>query len=73
MPSTVIEQFTYDAERRELVIRFRNGRAYTYHDVPAKVAAAMRAAFAKGEFFNAEIRDCYRFIRLAPSKIIQKS
>jgi hypothetical protein len=67
MPSTVIAQFTYDRERRDLVIVFRSGRIYAYHDVPADVAAAMRAAFAKGEFFNAEIRDRYCFTRLAPS------
>jgi hypothetical protein len=67
MPSTVIERFTYDIVRRELVVIFRSKRAYAYHDVPEEVAAAMRAAFAKGEFFNAEIRDRYRFTRLAPS------
>jgi hypothetical protein len=67
MPSTVIERFIYDGDRRELVVVFRNGRAYAYHDVPADVAAAMGSAFAKGEFFNGEIRDRYRFTRLAPS------
>jgi hypothetical protein len=66
MPSTVIERFTYDSERRELIVIFRSRRAYAYHDVPADVAAAMRAAFAKGEFFNAEIRDRYRVTKLAP-------
>jgi hypothetical protein len=72
MPSTVIDRFTYDSERRELVVVFRSGRAYSYHDVPAEVVAAMRAAFAKGEFFNAEIRDRYRFTRLALSENRQK-
>jgi hypothetical protein len=67
MPSTVIERFTDDGDRQELVVVFRSGRAYAYHGVPADVAAAMRSAFPKGEFFNAEIRDRYRFTRLAPS------
>jgi hypothetical protein len=67
MPSTVIERFTYDDDLAELVVTFRTGRIYAYHDVPADVAAAMSAAFAKGEFFNAEIRDRYRFTRLEPS------
>jgi hypothetical protein len=67
MPSTVIKRFSYDALRRELDVLFVTGRRYLYHDVPEEVAAAMRAAFAKGAFFNAEIRDRYRFTKLAPS------
>ncbi|MGD9967953.1 MAG: KTSC domain-containing protein [Hyphomonadaceae bacterium] len=64
MPSAVIAEFHYDSVRRELVVRFRSGRRYAYHDVPAEVAAAMGAAFAKGEFFNAHIRRQYAFTRL---------
>jgi hypothetical protein len=67
MPSTVIKSFSYDAERGDLDVLFVTGRRYLYHGVPANVAAAMRGAFAKGEFFNAEIRDRYRFTRLEPS------
>ena len=67
MPSTVIERFTYDHERAELVVTFRAGRVYAYHNVPAAVAAAMREAFAKGEFFNAEIRDRYCFTKVEPN------
>jgi hypothetical protein len=63
---TVIERFTYDDGRQELVVVFRSGRAYVFHDVSADMAAALRGALAKGEFFNAEIRDRYRFTRLAP-------
>jgi hypothetical protein len=65
MPSTVIKSFSYDVERRDLEVRFVTGRRYLYHDVPEVIATAMRGAFAKGEFFNAEIRDRYRFTRLA--------
>jgi len=67
MPSTVIKRFNYHAERRELEVLFVTGRRYLYHDVPEDVAATMGGAFAKGQFFNAEIRDRYRFTRLAPS------
>jgi hypothetical protein len=67
MPSTVIKSFSYDAERGDLEVLFVTGRRYLYHDVPAEVAAAMKRAFAKGEFFNAEIRDRYRFTKLEPS------
>ncbi len=61
MPSTVIRRFDYSPQGRELVVEFVTGRRYVYCDVPEEEAAAMRAAFAKGRYFNAHIRDRYRF------------
>lgn len=64
MPSTVIRGFAYDAERRRLDIAFVSGRLYRYYDVPPGVAADMRKALSKGQYFNAHIRECYRAERL---------
>lgn len=44
-----------------LDILFTTGRRYLYHDVPAAEADAFRAAFSKGRYFNAHIRDAYPF------------
>ncbi len=63
MPSTVIAAFRYLSSRRELEVTFRSGRVYAYQEVPPEVAEAMNAAFSKGEFFNARIRDRYVFER----------
>jgi lysyl-tRNA synthetase class 2 len=63
MPSTVIAAFRYFEGRRALEVTFRCRRVYTYREVPPKVAAAMKAAFSKGEYFNAHIRDRYEFTR----------
>lgn len=63
MPSTVIRSFDYDPEERRLDIQFVTGRRYSYHDVPARIVAAMRAARSKGQFFNARIRDHFAFTR----------
>jgi lysyl-tRNA synthetase class 2 len=60
MPSTVIRHFDYVPERRELIVEFVTGRRYAYREIPEQEAAAMRAAFAKGRYFNAHIRDRYR-------------
>ena len=60
MPSTVIRRFDYAPESRELRIEFTTGRRYVYADVPEDEVKAMRAAFAKGRYFNARIRDRYR-------------
>jgi hypothetical protein len=63
MPSSVIRAFSYDASRHKLLIVFQSGRRYIYQGVLEETYQAMMAAFAKGEFFNAEIRGRYSFIR----------
>lgn len=60
MPSTVIRRFDYRADLRELEIEFVTGRRYLYSDVPPEEIESMRAAFAKGRYFNAHIRDRYK-------------
>ena len=64
MPSTVIRRFDYSPERRELLVEFVTGRRYVYLDVPEDEARSMRGAFATGRYFNAHIRDSYRFREL---------
>ena len=59
MPSTVIRHFEHDPATRQMTVTFNTGRVYVYDDVPDAVAASMRAAFSKGAFFNAEIRNVY--------------
>jgi hypothetical protein len=67
MPSSVIRRFSYRAERRELNVEFVTGRVYLYFDVPPDEVLSLRAAFSKGRYFNAHIRDRYRFRELASS------
>ena len=64
MPSSVIRWFRHDPETNDLLIVFQTGRRYVYRGVPEAEATAMRQAFSKGEYFNARIRDNYRFERL---------
>jgi len=64
MPSHVIRRFVYDPDSAHLDVEFVSGRLYRYHQVPQAVAEGMRNAFAKGEFFNAHIRDRFEFTRL---------
>jgi hypothetical protein len=64
MPSTVIRAFEYHPARRALDVEFVSGRRYRYAGVTEEVAEEFRAAFAKGRFFNARIRDRYPCIDL---------
>ena len=59
MPSTVIRRFVYDETEQNLWVEFTTGRKYVYSGVPAEVAGTLRAAFAKGVYFNTRIRDKY--------------
>ena len=63
MPSSVVRAFTYEPEARRLDVAFTSGRAYSYHDVPLAVFDAMKASFAKGEFFNRHVRGRYQYTR----------
>jgi hypothetical protein len=54
-------QHRYDSARRILTVRFVSGRVYAYAGVPRPVYAAFQVAPSKGRFFNAHIRDRYRF------------
>lgn len=73
MPSTVIRQFDYRPELRELHVLFTTGRRYIYHDVPAGAAEAFRGAFAKGVHFNRRIRGRYRFTEVTEDAETEKS
>ena len=64
MPSTVIRRFDYDAARRRLTVVFTSGEVYAYDGVPAELAEAFRAAFSKGRFFGAHVRDAFPHRRL---------
>lgn len=61
MPSTVIADIEYESDQERLTVTFVTGRRYEYDDVPATVAADFQAAASKGAYFNAYIRDRYRF------------
>ena len=61
MPSTVIRSFQYDEAGKTLLIVFQSGRRYRYRNVPAETVENMRAAYAKGEFFNAQIRGRFEY------------
>ena len=66
MPSSVIRDFEYDSEIRELTITFVTGRIYVYLAVPAEAYDDFAAAFSKGIFFNKHIRDAYEFREVTP-------
>jgi len=65
MPSSVIRNYAYDPDTRELRITFVSGRRYVYFDVPPEKFSAFTHAPSRGSFFNREIRDIFAFHELA--------
>ena len=59
--SSAISRINYSAPTRELHVVFTTGRSYTYFTVPMEVYHQFMRAASKGEFFNAMIRDRYKF------------
>jgi hypothetical protein len=59
--SSVLASIKYDADSHEMEIRFVTGRTYRYLNVPPEAHAGLQSAPSKGAFFNAEIKDKYKF------------
>jgi lysyl-tRNA synthetase class 2 len=63
--SKVFTAVAYDAAGQSLYLRFSSGDVYRYFKVPAELYRALLDADSKGRFFLAQIRDRFRFRRLA--------
>jgi KTSC domain len=63
--SSVIEAVHYEPATAELTITFHSGRRYVYFAVPRGVSDALLAAPSIGGYFNAHIRDHFRYRRIA--------
>jgi hypothetical protein len=62
--SSSIAAIGYETTSRTLEIAFKNGRIYRYFDVPTWLNEAFVACGSKGRFFNENVRDLYRCVRM---------
>lgn len=62
--SSVIEAVHYEPATAELTITFNSGKRYVYFAVPRGISDALTAAPSVGAYFNAHIRDRYRYRRI---------
>lgn len=61
--SSNIVRYRYDEETLTLEVEFKNGNIYQYFDVPAGVVEELDMATSKGQYFNQNIRDAFRYAR----------
>lgn len=59
--STALIGIGYDAATQRLTVQFRDGSRYQYRDVPENVHAALMRSGSKGRYFNAYIRERFRY------------
>jgi len=60
--SSWITDVSYNESNKNMDIRLKNGKEYTFEDVPQKVYDDFMEAKSKGEYFNRIIRKQYRSI-----------
>jgi hypothetical protein len=63
--SSAVSFVHYDEVAAELHVEFTSGRAYVYYGVPRRTYDRMMTASSVGAYFNANIRDHYRYRRSA--------
>jgi hypothetical protein len=58
--STAISFAEYRVESKELDLTFKQGKTYTFFEVPEKIYLAFLSSDSQGAFFHEHIRDVYR-------------
>lgn len=67
--SSAIEKVSYDEKTHTLRATFREShRTFIYQEVPQELYDALIFADSLGRFFNAHIRDHFRYREEAPSR-----
>jgi hypothetical protein len=62
--STNLRAVGYDPESHTLEIHFRSGGIYRYRGVPQSAFDGLLAATSKGRYFDRQIKNRYRFVKL---------
>jgi hypothetical protein len=66
LESKMLSAAAYDDSKQVLYLRFRNtGQVYRYFEFTAADNQAFLSADSKGRFFRSQIRDHYRYDRMA--------
>lgn len=67
--SKMLLSIAYDANKHILYLRFHNGDVYRYFDFPESAYQQFLLADSKGQFFLSNIRNCFRYERLAKLQV----
>ncbi len=69
LDSKMLASVAYDPEKQTLYLRFRTGEVYRYFEFPAEDYQNFLNAESRGKYFLANIRDQFRYERLAKLRV----
>lgn len=69
LESKMFTSVAYDAEKRLLYLRFQSGDNYRYFEFPNNDYQQFLSAESKGRYFLSNIRNCFRYERLAKLRV----
>jgi hypothetical protein len=69
LESKMFLSVAYDADRRTLYLRFRSEDVYRYFEFSNKDYQQFLSAESKGRYFLSNIRNCFRYERLAKLRV----
>jgi hypothetical protein len=69
MHSNALQGAAYDQRHHVLVVFFRSGTAYRYADVPERLFDELVEAASKGQYYQANIRNRFRYERLSAPEV----
>lgn len=69
LDSKMLASVAYDSEKQTLYLRFRTGDVYRYFEFSGEHYRAFLNAESRGKYFLANIRDQFRYERLAKLRV----
>ena len=69
LESKMFTSVAYDAEKRILYLRFQSGDIYRYFEFSNNDYQQLLSAESKGRYFLSNIRNCFRYERLAKLRV----
>ncbi len=64
MPSSVINRFSYQEDKKILRIVYQSGAVYDYLNVSQNIFDEFKSAFSKGVFLNKVIKPKFKFKKI---------
>ena len=66
--SSMFDEIGYDANTRELQVRMKGGKIYSYSDVPIEKVEALKGNQSPGSYFHRRIRGIHAHSIVPPVK-----
>jgi len=62
--SSLITEIGYNAEKKVLRVKFKNGAIYDYSDFPKKMYNDMLTSESVGKYFHSRVKSIFKFIKI---------